>query len=299
MQVTKSNGSKQDFDITKILAHSKWACEGLNVCQSELDASLSIQFYEGMPTSEIADAQIHTASSLISLQQPEFDQVTARFVRQRIYKQVTGGGIDYPSLNVMLSQGTLFGQLDTRLLDGRFDISTLDAAIVPDRDDKFAYLGIQTIADRYLLTRPLQAGGEKTIYEMPQHFWMRVAMGLAILEDNPTARAIEFYDVMSQMDYVPSTPTLFNSGTRHAQMSSCYLSYVTDDLKDIFDLGITQTAMLSKWAGGVVTSWTSVCGAGSASAASSRRSPCAGRTAARGTRSRRTSRPWYARPPGR
>lgn len=263
MQVTKSNGSKQEFDITKILAHSEWACKGLNVCQSELDASLSIQFYEGMPTSEIADAQIQTASSLISLAQPEFDQVTARFVRQRIYKQVTGGGIDYPHLTVMLSQGILYQQLDQRLLDGRFNVSDLNAAIVPERDDNFAYLGIQTIADRYLLTRPLLAGAEKSIYEMPQHFLMRVAMGLAILEDNPTARAIEFYDVMSQMEYFPSTPTLFNSGTRHAQMSSCYLSYVPDDLKGIFDLGITQTAMLSKWAGGVGTSWTSVRGNGS------------------------------------
>lgn len=263
MQVTKSNGSLQELDESKIMAHSAWACKDLNVCQSELDASLRIQFYEGMPTSEIAQAQIQTASSLISLEQPEFDQVTARFVRQRIAKQVTGGGIDYPTLASTISQGVLFQQLDKRLFDGRFDIDTLDAAIVPDRDDNFAYLGIQTIADRYLLTRPLSAGQEKTIYEMPQHFWMRVAMGLAILEDNPTQRAIEFYDVMSQMEYVPSTPTLFNSGTLHAQMSSCYLSYVPDDLLEIFNLGITQTAMLSKWAGGVGSSWTSVRGNGS------------------------------------
>ena len=258
MQVTKSNGSKQEFDVTKIMAHSEWACRGLNVSQSELDASLSIQFYEGMPTSEIAQAQIQTASTLISEEQPEFDKVTARFVLQRIYKQVTGGGINYPSIKQMLSQGALFQQLDSRMFDGRFDTDALDAAIVPQRDDNFAYLGIQTIADRYLLTRPLQAGGEKAIYEMPQHFWMRVAMGLALLEDNPTARAIEFYNVMSQQEYVPSTPTLFNSGTRHAQMSSCYLSYVPDDLELIFDLGITQSALLSKFAGGVGTDWTSV-----------------------------------------
>ena len=258
MQVTKSNGSKQEFDIAKILGHSEWACRGLNVSQSELDASLRIQFYEGMPTSEIADAQIQTASSLISLAQPEYDKVTARFVRQKIYKQVTGGGIEYPHLRTMISQGVFFQQLDQRLNDGRFDLETLNAAIVPERDDQFAFLGIQTIADRYLLCRPLKAGEKKTIYEMPQHFWMRVAMGLAILEDNPTQRAIEFYDVMSQFEYIPSTPTLFNSGTRHAQMSSCYLSYVPDDLELIFDLGITQTAMLSKWAGGVGTDWTEV-----------------------------------------
>lgn len=259
MQVTKSNGSKQEFDISKIMAHSEWACRGLNVSQSELDVNLRIQFYDGMPTSDIADSQIQTASSLISLEQPEFDQVTARFVRQKIYKQATGGGIEYPHLRSTISQGILFQQLDTRMAEPeRFDLDALSAAIVPERDDLFAYLGIQTIADRYLLCRPLKAGGKKTIYEMPQHFWMRVAMGLAILEDNPTQRAIEFYDIMSQFDYIPSTPTLFNSGTRHAQMSSCYLSYVPDDLELIFDLGITQTAMLSKWAGGVGTDWTEV-----------------------------------------
>ena len=260
MQVKKSDGSMQELDISKIIAHSKWACEGLDVSQSELDSSLQIQFYDGMPTSEIADAQIQTASSLISIEQPEFDQVASRFVRQRIYKQVTGGGIDYPHIRSMLSQGVLFQQLDPRLMSNLFDLETLNAAIVPERDDYFAYLGIQTIADRYLLTRPLVVGQKKTIYEMPQHFWMRVAMGLALLEDNPTQRAIEFYDVMSQMEYVPSTPTLFNSGTLKAQMSSCYLSYVPDDLEGIFNLGITQTAMLSKWAGGVGTSWTSVRG---------------------------------------
>lgn len=263
MQVTKSNGSKQEFDLSKILGHSEWACKGLNVSQSELDASIRIQFYEGMPTSEIADAQIQTASSLISLESPEYDKVTARFVRQKIYKQVTGGGIEYPHLRTMISQGVFFQQLDDRLFDGRFDMDALNAVIAPERDDQFAYLGIQTVADRYLLCRPLKAGDKKAIYEMPQHFWMRVAMGLAILEDKPTERAIEFYEVMSQFEYIPSTPTLFNSGTRHAQMSSCYLSYVPDDLKDIFDLGITQTALLSKWAGGVGTDWTEVRAAGS------------------------------------
>jgi ribonucleoside-diphosphate reductase alpha chain len=263
MQVTKSNGTKQEFDITKIMQHSAWACRDLNVCQSELDASLSIQFYEGMPTSEIAQAQIQTASSLISMEQPEFDKVTARFVLQRIYKQVTGGDINYPSIKAMLSQGVLFQQLDKRLLDGRFDLEAIDAAIVPERDDQFAYMGIQTVFDRYLLTRPLSAGQAKAVYEMPQHMWMRICMGLAILEDNPTQRAIEFYNVVSPFDYMPSTPTLFNSGTIHSQMSSCYLNYCPDDLKGIFDLAITQSALLSKFAGGVGTDFTSVRGAGS------------------------------------
>lgn len=260
MKVTKSDGTLQERDDAKIMAHSAWACRGLDVCQSELDASLSIQFYEGMPTSEIAIAQILTAQSLISLKQPEFDKVTARFVLQRIYKQVTGGPVEYPAISKTISKGVSFNQLDPRMNDGRFDMVKLNKAIDPERDDQFDFLGIQTVFDRYLLTEPLKAEGVKKVYEMPQHFFMRVAMGLALLEDDPTARAIEFYDVMSKFEYMPSTPTLFNSGTKHSQMSSCYLNYVPDDLADIFDLGIKQSALLSKFAGGVGTDWTEVRG---------------------------------------
>lgn len=258
MQVTKANGSLAERDDTKIQNHCKWACHGLNVSQSELEASLSLQFYPGMPTSEIADALIQTAASLISEEQPEFDAVTARLAIQKIYKQVTGGGIVYPPLNTFLSKGVFFGQLDPRLVDGRFDIPTLECCVVAERDFQFAYLGIQTLSDRYLLTEPRTTGDKKKVYEMPQHFWMRVAMGLAINEDNPTARAVEFYDVMSRFDYCPSTPTLFNSGTMRPQMSSCYVGYVPDDLKGIFDYGITQNALLSKFAGGIGSDWTPV-----------------------------------------
>lgn len=259
MRVTKSNGSIVDRDDTKIQNHTTWACKGLDVSQSELESSMALQFYDLMPTSEIADALIMTSSSLISEAQPEFDTVTARFVVQKIYKQVTGGGITYPTLRSYLSRGVLYGQLDKRLFDqSLFDLETLNAAITPERDFQFKYLGIQTIADRYLLTEPLEAGKKRNIYEMPQHFWMRVAMGLAINEDDPTARAVEFYDVMSKFKYCPSTPTLFNSGTMHPQMSSCYVGYVPDDLKGIFDLGITQNALLSKFAGGIGSDWTPV-----------------------------------------
>lgn len=258
MKVTKSDGSSAEFDMSKILAHSAWACKGLNVNRSDLDANLSIQFYDGMPTSEIAEAQIQTSSSLISEEFPEFDDVTAKFVIQKIYKAVTGGEIKYPTLKSFIEKGISFNQLDTRLGDGRFDLEALNEAICPERDFNFKYLGIQTIADRYLLCDPLSTGESRRIYEMPQHFWMRVAMGLAIDEDDNTARAIEFYGVMSKFDYCPSTPTLFNAGTIHAQMSSCYVGFVPDDLKGIFDLGITQNALLSKFAGGIGSDWTPV-----------------------------------------
>lgn len=263
MQVIKANGSTQEFDPIKIQNHTQWACEGLNVSQSELESSLSIQFYDGMTTKEIADALIMTASTLISYDKPDYDKVTARFVVQKIRKQANNGSVDYPTLSSYINQGVVYDQLDPVLLSGLFDLEALDAAIVPERDMIFTYLGIRTLQDRYLLRRPVQANSIQPIYEMPQHLFMRVAMGLAIREDNPTARAIEFYDVLSKTEFMSSTPTLFNAGTKRPQLSSCYLTYVPDDLEDIFDLGYKQTAMLSKWAGGVGNSWTPVRAAGS------------------------------------
>lgn len=261
MQVKKASGVLVERDDTKIQAHCKWFCEGLEdqgVCQSELESSIGLQFYDGMPTSEIADALITTAKNLISVEKPGYDKVAAKATIQKIYKQVTGGEISYPTLSSFIAAGIGHKQLDPRLGDGRFDLNALNSVIIPNNDFRFDYLGIQTIADRYLLTEPRKAGGGKKVYEMPQHFWMRVAMGLAINEDNPTLRAAQFYLVMSNFDYCPSTPTLFNAGTMHAQMSSCYVGFVPDDLKGIFDLGITQNAMLSKFAGGIGTDWTSV-----------------------------------------
>lgn len=261
MQVTKANGTLAERDDSKIQGHCKWACKGLEdlgVCQSELEASLSLQFYDGMPTKEIAEALIQTSRNLISAAAPGYDLVTARFTIQKIYKEVTGGDIKYPPLRSYVSKGVFFNQLDKRLIDGRFDLDMLDTYINPERDFQFAYLGIQTIADRYLLTEPRKTGVAKKVYEMPQHFWMRVAMGLAILEDDPTARAIEFYNLISSFDYCPSTPTLFNSGTKRPQMSSCYVGYVPDDLEDIFTYGFTKNALLSKFAGGIGTDWTAV-----------------------------------------
>lgn len=263
MQVIKADGSLQPFDVSKIQGHAKWACEGLDVSQSELESSLTLQFFDGMKTQDIADAMIMTASSLISEEHPDFDFVAARLTIQSIYKEVTGGGIEYPSLKSMIDQGLAYGQLDPRMGDGRFNLDVLDKVIEPANDFLFKYIGIQTLRDRYLLTKPRIVGERQKVYEMPQHFLMRVAMGLALEEDNPTARAAEFYQVMSCHEYIPSTPTLFNSGTTRPQMSSCYVGYVPDDLGQIFDLGFKQNALLSKFAGGIGASWTPVRAAGS------------------------------------
>lgn len=261
MRVTKANGSIVDRDDTKIQAHCAWFCEGLEdlgVTQSELEASMSLQFYDCMPTSEIAEALIQTAKSLISLNAPGYDKVAAKATLQKVYKAVTGGDIKYPPLHDFLAKGAVYGQLDPRLIDGRFDLNVLDKFINPARDFQFDYLGIQTIADRYLLAVPRNIDPSYKLYELPQHFFMRVAMGLAILEDNPTTRAIEFYNVLSQFDFMSSTPTLFNAGTKHSQMSSCYVGFVPDDLEGIFNFGFTKNALLSKFAGGIGTDWTSV-----------------------------------------
>ncbi len=263
MQIIKANGSRQEFDPSIIQRHTEWACRGLDVSQSELESSLSIQFYDGMTTREISDALIMTASSLISEEHPDFDYVAARLTVQQLYKEVTGGGIEYPSLMSYLSKGRSFDQLDERLVDGRFNLSALNDAIVPERDFQFNFQAVRTLADRYLLKEPVQVNKRSKTYELPQHFLMRVAMGLAFNEDNPTARAIEFYEVMSTFEYCPSTPTLFNAATKFPQLSSCYGGMVPDDLEKIFDLGFKQNAMLSKFAGGIGTSWTKVRASGS------------------------------------
>ena len=124
-------------------------------------------------------------------------------------------------------------------------------AIDSSRDALFPYLGLQTIYDRYLL----HIEGRR--FEAPQYFWMRVAMGLSLLEENKTDRAIEFYNILSQFRFTSATPPLFNAGTLHPQLSSCYLSTIADDLDGIFK-GIADNAKLSKWAGGLGNDWTNI-----------------------------------------
>jgi ribonucleoside-diphosphate reductase alpha chain len=137
-----------------------------------------------------------------------------------------------------------------------FDLEKLGAALLEKRDFQFTYLGLQTLYDRYFITH------EEIRYEMPQVFFMRVAMGLAINEENKNEKAVEFYKLLSSFDYMSSTPTLFNSGTNRPQLSSCYLTTVPDDLSGIYG-AIRDNALLSKWAGGLGNDWTPVRALGS------------------------------------
>lgn len=277
MQVTKRDGHKEIFDLSKIQRLSAYACAGLDVSQSELEVSIATKFFDGIKTSDIHDAQIISAGELISPATPDYTYVAARLLLVRIYKEVTGGEVVYPHLADYVKKGIAEGRLDKKLsYSANFNLDRLNAAIVPDRDLLFNYLGMQTIADRYLLREAEHPGKKAQIIEMPQHFLMRVAMGLAMAEVNrlgakaATDFAIRYYDLLSKHDGMTSTPTLFNSGTLHPQMSSCYLNTVADTLlseeganpySSIYGT-LTECAALSKWAGGIGTDWTRVRGQG-------------------------------------
>lgn len=274
MNVTKRSGQLEPLNISKIQRAAQWACEGLDVSQSELEVQAKLMFFEGIKTSDIQDALIRSAAALITLEKPDYTFTAARLLLLKLYKEIFGS-INYAPIEDYLCLAVNEKRIDPQLLS-KFDLEKINAAIKPERDFLFNYIGLQTIADRYLVRERATSGKEGAIIEAPQHFWMRVAMGLAILEDNPTDAAIEFYDVLSQHEFVNSTPTLFNSGTLRAQMSSCYLNQVSDQIdadgldsdnwgterfNSIFGL-MQECANLSKFAGGIGTDWTPVRSAG-------------------------------------
>lgn len=255
MQVIKRDGSSEPLQIGKIHNVATWACDGLNVSQSELEMEAHLLFFNGIRTSDIHEALIKSASTLIKPENPDYTFVAARLLLQKLYKEV-GKSTEYSPLSDYLLQGVAAKRLNPELL--KFDIEALNAVIDKSRDLQFTYLGLQTIADRYLIRATHKVGQPVTpILELPQHFWMRVAMGLALNETDRTTRSIEFYNVLSKFEFVCSTPTLFNSGTIRSQLSSCYLNTVADSIDGIYGT-IHECANLSKYAGGIGTDWTRV-----------------------------------------
>lgn len=266
ISVMKRNGEAEAFSVEKIHAVASWACEGLDVSQSELETDTHLMVFDAIKTSDIHQALIKSAATLISIEKPQYTFVAARLLLQTIYKEVTDG-IEYPHLAHFVETGIAASRLDAELLN--FDLVALNAVIDKSRDLQFTYLGLQTLVDRYLLREPGEIDKEGKLIELPQHMFMRVAMGLSLNETNRTAAAIEFYNVMSRFEFMPSTPTLFNSGTRHPQLSSCYLNTVADSIDksgpvdevnrfaSIFGT-IQECANLSKFAGGIGTDWTRV-----------------------------------------
>jgi ribonucleoside-diphosphate reductase alpha chain len=219
-----------------------------------------------MSTKDIFDAQIKAASGLISREHPDFTFVAARYLLCDLYKRVNGSAYYHP-LRFVIAAGVKDGRYSPKLASS-FDFDKLEAAIQPDRDFQFDYFGLQNVVDRYLMRTK-----DRKIIELPQQFFMRVAMGMALNETDPTYAAIEFYNLLSSFDFMSSTPTLFNSGTVRSQLSSCYLNTVADQISSDTDEGedrwasifgtIEESARLSKFAGGIGTSWSRVRGSGS------------------------------------
>lgn len=248
MKVLKTNGQLVELDINKIHEHVAFACEGLEgVSQSELESDSHITFYEGMPTSEIQKTLILTAADKIRYHY-NWHYVAARLLLLHLFKQVTGGDLEYPALRSYIENGVAVGGLDPELLDSKFDFDRLDAAIDPSNDRQFTYLGLSILSDRYF-RRNTQTD---RIIELPQHFYMRVAMGLTLkgAEADPTSAAIEFYHTLSSFDFHNSTPTLFNAGTLKPQLSSCYLLSMGDSIEGITGT-CTEAGHYSKLSGGI------------------------------------------------
>jgi len=257
------DGIKQPLDIAKLIEMVTEACLDLG---SEVNPKIVVEqavrdCYDGISFNEVRRALILSARSLIE-REPAYNYVTARLLLDMIRAEVLSESVSHAAMQTRYADyfphyiklGVEAGLLDQRL--AQFDLTKLSQAFAPDRDFKFGYLGLQTLYDRYFLHI------EERRIELPQIFFMRVAMGLAINEIDREDRTIEFYNVLSSFDFMSSTPTLFNSGTAHSQLSSCYLSTVCDDLNGIYQ-AIKENALLQKYAGGIGNDWTPVRALGS------------------------------------
>jgi ribonucleoside-diphosphate reductase alpha chain len=257
------DGVARPLDLGAIQSMIGDACKGLG---TGVDSALVMQgvvkdLYDGVPMDEVRKCAILASRSLIE-KDPAYSFVTARLLLNTVRHEVLGEEVSQDGMSIryaeyfpeFVARGIEAELLDPRLAE--YDLERLAAALDARRDLKFGYLGLQTLYDRYFLhVRDHRI-------ELPQAFFMRVAMGLALHEQERETRAIEFYDVLSSFDFMSSTPTLFNSGTRRSQLSSCYLTTVSDDLDGIYE-AIKENALLSKYAGGLGNDWTPVRALGS------------------------------------
>lgn len=267
MMMRDAAGNHVPLDLVRLRAVIREACADLPGARPDLillEAERNL--YDGITADELAEAPILAARTLIE-REPAHAYVAARLLLDRIRHEVipfvlnrpqeaipTGPDVSYAEcLPACIRTGIKAGRIDPEL--ARFDLDRLAAAIRPERDLQFQYLGLQTLYDRYFL----HVGGTRC--ELPQTFFMRVAMGLALNEADREARAIEFYDLLSSFAFMASTPTLFNSGTVRPQLSSCFLTTIGDDLESIFK-GIRDNALLAKYSGGIGNDWTPVRGLG-------------------------------------
>ena len=259
-------GRKVLFDIAKLTRSIQRAAAGERgaggpslsaaVAVDEVARETIRNIYDGISTTEIEKALLLACASFIE-RDPAYSQLAARLFLQRIYKEVMGAPLHRDRLDADyrqafrdgLQRGVDGGAFDPRLLE--FDLDRLAAALRPERDDLLLYMGVQTLHERYF-TRV-----DGAVVEAPQAFWMRVAMGVALAEEQRDAQAVRFYELISSLRFVPSTPTLFHAGTRRPQLSSCYLTTIDDDLTSIFK-ALSDNAQLSKWSGGLGNDWSNI-----------------------------------------
>ncbi len=267
INVTLSDGSLQKLDVQRLNTVVSEACAGLKDVEAEAILKESLRnLYDGVSLEDVNTSLVISARTLVE-REPNYSFATARLLLDKIRaealsylgvaQQATQAEMAtcYPqALPAYISRGIELELLSPELAS--FDLDMLGKAIIADRDLQFTYLGLQTLYDRYFIH------DDDTRIELPQIFFMRVAMGLCIREENKSERAVEFYKLLSSFDYMSSTPTLFNAGTTRPQLSSCYLTSVPDDLHGIYG-AMQDNAMLSKFAGGLGNDWTPVRALGS------------------------------------
>ncbi|MDN3576975.1 ribonucleoside-diphosphate reductase subunit alpha [Chitinimonas viridis] len=256
-------GVSKPLDVAKLRAIVQSACSGYETVTDpeHIIAETLKNLYDGVPAEEVRKSAVLSARQLIE-KEPAYSRVTARLLMHSLRREVLEEEVTHEEMATryaeyfpkFIKQGIEAELLDPEL--AQFDLARLGAAMKYERDYQFDYLGLQTLFDRYFL----HIHGHRI--ELPQAFFMRVAMGLAIREIDREARAIEFYNVLSTFDFMSSTPTLFNSGTLRSQLSSCYLTTIADDLDGIYE-GLKENALLSKFAGGLGNDWTPVRALGS------------------------------------
>lgn len=260
--VIAEDGSKKTLTEGTIKQKITFACRDLaEVNVEELFEATLLNFYEGMTEKELDISYVLAAKTFIE-KEPSYSTVAARLLLDTSYHQAIGISFQDPSLkkeyrrnfSTYLKKAISLELISPALLN--FDLDLLSSHLNIERDDQFTYLGIQTLFDRYFIHH------KQIRLETPQWFFMRVAMGLSIKEEDKNQRAIEFYEILSSFAFMSSTPTLFNAGTLHSQLSSCYLSTIEDDLHHIFKV-VADDAQLSKWAGGIGNDWTNVRATGS------------------------------------
>jgi len=256
-------GERVPLDVAHLHSLIVAACAGLgvDVTPEPVFAETRRNLYDGVPMDEVYKAAILASRTLIE-KEPGYTRATARLLMHTIRREILGEEVSQEQMAEryaeyfpkFIKRGIKAELLDEKL--GQFDLAKLGAALDHSRDMQFDYLGLQTLYDRYFLH------DNDVRIELPQAFFMRVAMGLSLGEVDREARAIEFYNVLSTFDFMSSTPTLFNAGTRRSQLSSCYLTTVADDLDGIYE-ALKENALLSKFAGGLGNDWTNVRALGS------------------------------------